>query len=36
MIGLTTRHAAALSRHKEEEETTKTKQAQIEQTYEKH
>ena len=27
---------AALPRHKEEEETDKTKQAQIEQTYEKH
>ena len=27
---------AALSRHQEEEETDKTKQAQIEQTYEKH
>ena len=27
---------AALSRHQEEEETEKTKQAQIEQTYEKH
>ena len=28
--------AAALPRHQEEEETDKTKQAQIEQTYEKH
>ena len=28
--------AAALLRHQEEEETDKTKQAQIEQTYEKH
>ena len=28
--------AAALPRHHEEEETDKTKQAQIEQTYEKH
>ena len=28
--------AAAHPRHKEEEETDKTKQAQIEQTYEKH
>ena len=28
--------AAALSRHQEEEEIDKTKQAQIEQTYEKH
>ena len=27
---------AALPRHQEEEETNKTKQAQIEQTYEKH
>ena len=27
---------AALTRHQEEEETDKTKQAQIEQTYEKH
>ena len=27
---------AALPRHQEEEETDKTKQAQIEQTYEKH
>ena len=28
--------AAALPRHEEEEETNETKQAQIEQTYEKH
>ena len=28
--------AAALHRHQEEEETDNTKQAQIEQTYEKH
>ena len=28
--------AATLPRHQEEEETDKTKQAQIEQTYEKH
>ena len=28
--------AAAHARHQEEEETDKTKQAQIEQTYEKH
>ena len=28
--------AAALTRHQEEEETDKTKQAQIEQTYKKH
>ena len=28
--------AAALPRYQEEEETDKTKQAQIEQTYEKH
>ena len=27
---------AAIPRHKEEEKTDKTKQAQIEQTYEKH
>ena len=30
------RQTAALSRHREEEETDKSKQAQIEQTYEKH
>ena len=29
-------HTAALPRHQEEEETDKTKQAQIEQMYEKH
>ena len=29
-------HTAALPRHQEEEETDKSKQAQIEQTYEKH
>ena len=29
-------HAEALPRHQEEAETYKTKQAQIEQTYEKH
>ena len=29
-------HTAAFQRHKEEEETNKTKQAQIEQTYGKH
>ena len=34
--GLPQSQAAALPRHQEEEETDKTKQAQIEQTYEKH
>ena len=29
-------HTAALTRQQEEEETDKTKQAKIEQTYEKH
>ena len=33
---MTQSQTAALSRHQEEEETDKTKQAQIEQTYEKH
>ena len=33
---MTQSQTAALPRHKEEEETDKTKQAQIEQTYEKH
>ena len=34
--GVPQSHAAALPRHEEEEEADKTKQAQIEQTYEKH
>ena len=34
--GLPQSQTAALPRHQEEEETDKTKQAQIEQTYEKH
>ena len=34
--GVLQSQTAALSRHQEEEETDKTKQAQIEQTYEKH
>ena len=34
--GVSHSQAAALSRHQEEEETGKIKQAQIEQTYEKH
>ena len=34
--GLLQSQAAALPRHQEEEETDKTKQAQIEKTYEKH
>ena len=34
--GVPQSQAAALPRHQEEEETDKTKQAQIEQTYEKH
>ena len=34
--GLPQSQTAALSRHHEEVETDKTKQAQIEQTYEKH
>ena len=34
--GVPQSQAAALSRHLEEEKTDKTKQAQIEQTYEKH
>ena len=34
--GVPQAQAAALPRHEEEEETDKTKQAQIEQTYEKH
>ena len=34
--GMPQSKAAALPRHQEEEETDKTKQAQIEQTYEKH
>ena len=34
--GVPQSQAPALSRHLEEEETDKTKQAQVEQTYEKH
>ena len=34
--GVSQSQASALPRHQEEEETDKTKQAQIEQTYEKH
>ena len=34
--GVPQSQTTALSRHQEEEETDKTKQAQIEQTYEKH
>ena len=34
--GVPQSQTAALPRHQEEEETVKTKQAQIEQTYEKH
>ena len=34
--GVSQLQTAALPRHQEEEETDKTKQAQIEQTYEKH
>ena len=34
--GVSQLQATALSRHQEEEETDKTKQAQMEQTYEKH
>ena len=34
--GVSTSQTAALSRHQEEDETDKTKQAQIEQTNEKH
>ena len=34
--GVPQSQAAALPRHQEEEETDKTKQAQVEQTYEKH
>ena len=34
--GVPTSKTAALSRHQEEEETDKSKQTQIEQTYEKH
>ena len=34
--GVPKSQTAALPRHQEEEETDKTKQAQIEQTYEKH
>ena len=34
--GMTHSQTAALPRHQEEEETDKTRQAQIEQTYEKH
>ena len=34
--GVPQSQTAALPRHQEEEETDKTKQAQIEQTYEKH
>ena len=34
--GVPQSQAAALPRHQKEEETDKTKQAQIEQTYEKH
>ena len=34
--GVLQSQTAALPRHQEEEETDKTKQAQIEQTYEKH
>ena len=34
--GVPQSQAAAHSRHQEEEETDKTKQAQIDQTYEKH
>ena len=34
--GVSQSQTAALSRHQAEEETNKTKQAQIEQTYEKH
>ena len=34
--GVPQSHTAALPRHQEEEETDKTKQAQIEQTYVKH
>ena len=34
--GMPQSQAAALPRHQEEEETDKTKQAQAEQTYEKH
>ena len=36
MQGVPQSQIAALPRHQEEEETNKTKQAQIEQTYEKH
>ena len=34
--GVPQSQTAVLSRHKEEEETDKSKQAQLEQTYEKH
>ena len=34
--GVPQSQTAALARHQEEEETEKTKQARIEQTYEKH
>ena len=34
VLGVPHSHTAALTRHQEEEETDKTKQAQIEQTYE--
>ena len=34
--GMPQSQTAALPRHQEEEETNKSKQAQIEQTYEKH
>ena len=34
--GVTQSHTSTLPRHQEEEETDKSKQAQIEQTYEKH
>ena len=36
MQGVPQSQTAALPRHQEEEETNKTKPAQIEQTYEKH
>ena len=35
-VGVPQSQAAALPRHQEEEETDKTKQVQINQTYEKH
>ena len=36
VLGMPESQTAALPRHQEEEGTDKTKQAQIEQTYEKH